>query len=105
MAEEWLEPWYRLADERQRCLLEEELKRELAEGHPLAGLAVKVVARRDDQDDVLVALDNDNGENGRVAEVHLTWSGKREADPRWPLTVIFESMDEWQRQSKDCEQQ
>jgi hypothetical protein len=96
MAEEWLEPWYLLADEGQRSLLEKELKTELAEGHPLAGLSVKVVARRDDRDDVLVTLDE--GENGRIAEVHLTWSGKREADPRWPRTVMFKSMEEWHSQ-------
>ena len=93
MAEEQTEPWYRLTDEQQRCLLEEELKKELAEGHPLAGLPTKVVARRDDADDVLVTLES--GENGRVAEVHLTWSGKRETNPRWPKVVIFESMGEW----------
>ena len=74
MANEWSEPWYRLEDERQRCLLEEELKKELAEGHPLAGLPVEVLARRDDRDDVLVGLDS--GENGRIAEVHLTCRAK-----------------------------
>jgi hypothetical protein len=46
MVEEWLDPWYRITDE--RCLLEEELRKELAEGHPLVGLSFKVLARRDD---------------------------------------------------------
>jgi hypothetical protein len=86
-------------DERQRFLLEEELEKELSKGHPLADLPIKIVAKRDDQDDVLVTLGG--GENGRVAEVHLTWSGRAEADPRWPSTVIFESIGEWLRQSKD----
>jgi hypothetical protein len=97
MANEWSEPWYRLEDERQQCLLEEELRKELAEGHPLAGLPVEVLARRDDRDDVPVGLDS--GENGRIAEVRLTWSGKKEADPRWPRTATFESIAEWRIQS------
>jgi hypothetical protein len=90
MSEQWSEPWRPITDERQRRLLEEELAKELGEVHPLAGLPVEVVARRDDRDDVLVALGK-----GRMAEVHLTWSGKKETDPRWPRTVIFTSMEEW----------
>jgi hypothetical protein len=84
------EPWCRLADEQTRRLFGEELKRELAEAHPLVGLPLTVMARRADQDDVLVLLDH-----GRVAEVHLTWSGKTEVGPGWPRTAIFESMEDW----------
>jgi hypothetical protein len=97
MTEEWIEPWYS-PDEQQRHYLEEELKKELAEAHPLAGLPIKVVARRDDRDDVIVALDK-----GRIAEVHLTWSSRREADSRWPRTIIFESMEAWHSRPKDCD--
>jgi hypothetical protein len=84
------EPWCRLPDECQRRFVEDELKKELGAGHPLAGLPLSVIARREDQDDVLVSLDR-----GEVAEVHLTWSGKMETDPRWPRAVIFESMEQW----------
>jgi hypothetical protein len=89
MTKQWPEPWQPVAD-RERLLLEQELQRELGDGHRLAGLSLKIVARRDDRDDVLVVIDS-----GVVAEVHLTWSGRREADPRWPTARIFGSMDEW----------
>ena len=84
------EQWCRLTDHRQRRVFEEELKKELGAAHPLAGLPVTVIARRDDRDDVLVML-----AGGRVAEVHLTWSNKGEVGPRWPRTVIFASMEDW----------
>jgi hypothetical protein len=51
---------------------------------------VVALARRRDQDDVLFGL-----ADGRVAEVHLTWSGKVEADSRWPRTTIFASIGNW----------
>jgi hypothetical protein len=92
MDSEYPEPWFQIVDERQRSDLEQELRKEIGDRHPLAGMDVKVVARRDDQDDILVALDN--GKNGRIAEVHLTWAGKG-AGSDWPRTTIFESMGEW----------
>jgi hypothetical protein len=99
MTEELPEPWYRLLDDRQRLRLEEEIGREISSGHPLAGLSLRVLAKRDDSDDVLLTLDE--SENGRVAEVHLTWSGKNERDPRWPATTIFKSLGEWRSRSGD----
>lgn len=88
---EVIEPWRQISDERERLLLGEELKKEIGDLHSLSGLQIKVHARRDDRDDVLVLL-----EDGRVAEVHLTWSGKKDAHPSWPRTVILGSMEEWQ---------
>jgi hypothetical protein len=93
MTEEWLEPWWRIDDERLQHALGEELHRELTQRHPLYGLRTRVIAKRNDQDDVLVAL-----EDGRIAEVHLTWSRKPEVDPRWPETEIFNSLDAWRAQ-------
>lgn len=93
MTEEWLEPWRRVSDEQQRLNLEAELEKEICEGHVLSGLPRHVLAKRDDQDDVLVSLEN--GENGRVAEVHLTWSSSKEMDTRWPRTLLFNSIGEW----------
>ncbi|WP_212496742.1 hypothetical protein, partial [Bradyrhizobium liaoningense] len=85
-----LEPWRQVIDERERLLLEEELRKEIGDRHPLVGLEIKVLGRRDDRDDVLASP-----EDGRVAEVHLTWSGRKEAHPSWPRTAIFDSMDKW----------
>jgi hypothetical protein len=96
MAKDWPDGWF-VAEGGERGLLEEELKKELAKSHPLARVQWKIVARRCDRDDVLLTFDE--GGNGRVAEVHLTWSSKKEADPRWPRTSIFDSIDVWRLRS------
>jgi hypothetical protein len=99
MNEDLPSPWYRLSDERQRLLLEEELRKEITQEHPLEGLSLTVIARRDDRDDVLVTLDG--SENGRIAEVHLTWSRRKEMDSRWPRTIIYESLGVWRSRAED----
>jgi hypothetical protein len=91
---EWLDPWYPVNDPAVRAGLEEQLRVEISERHDLFGEIAQLVARRNDTDDALFAL-----QNGRVAEVHLTWSKKAEQDPRWPVTAIFNSMEEWRQES------
>lgn len=88
---DFLEPWF--ADTNPS--LKAELLRELIPGHILYGLRVTPVARRQDRDDVLVKIEN--GSN-KVAVVHLTY--KSETDPQYPLTSIFDSMDDWQSAMK-----
>ena len=93
--ETWLLPWCGISDESIRFELEKELELELAPGHPLWGSSSRtVLAKRNDQDDVLVAFDN-----GKIAEVHLTWSRQKERDPRWPRAIVFSSFDEWRSKS------
>ncbi|MEL6766329.1 MAG: hypothetical protein AAFP17_04055 [Pseudomonadota bacterium] len=60
----------------------DELKREVGPDHQLASQmsALKVTARREDRDDVLVQSDA-----GGAYIVHLAWAG-REKDPQWPST-------------------
>ena len=97
---EWLEPWYPIDEfgaERgveMAAALEAQLRREISPRHLLAAETVRAIARRQDMDTVLFALDG-----GRVAEVHLTWSRCTEIDPRWPGCAIFGSLEEWQRTS------
>jgi hypothetical protein len=86
----WPEGWY--APERfEIYALEAQLSREVGDGHPLKGVAARLLARAHVSDDALFTLGD-----GRVALVHLTWkqSGP-ETDPRWPVTHIFASRDEW----------
>lgn len=73
-------------------MLTEELIREVREGHVLSGKSASVIARRDDRDDVLTKLDNDDHQ---YAEVHLTWSKNPPTDSRWPKTALFRSFEEW----------
>lgn len=79
---EFLMPWVQIKD--LNGYLEEELKRELHEQHILFGKTVKEIARRQDCDDVLFKLDNEE-----YAVVHLTFSGKKENSKDYPDTQIF----------------
>jgi hypothetical protein len=86
----WLEPWTPIDRLKAGAAFRSELHAELSVLHPLFGLSAAAVARRGDQDDVLFEL-----ADGRVAEVHLTWSRKLEPDPRLPETMIFASLTVW----------
>ena len=85
---DWLIPWHPVEDQREREGLLAELHRELPRGHVLVGVRLTPIGARQDCDDVLFAL-----EDGRVAVVHLTWSGRTEPALDHPSTALFDSMD------------
>ena len=87
---EWLPPW--IPVERQADEFVDELERELASGHVLSGKNADAIARRIDKDEVLFVIDD---APKQYAVVHLTWSGSKEHDPKWPFTVIFSSLEQW----------
>jgi hypothetical protein len=89
----WLEPWSELDNEDERKSLENQLVREVGPKHVLFGQRPKLVARRYDRDDALFLLDD-----GRLADVHLTWRRDMEPDPRWPSCGLFDSIEEWARE-------
>jgi hypothetical protein len=62
----FLEPW--VAAESSNWL-EAQLKSELSKNHVLQNLEWTVIARRYDQDDILLQIKDES----RVAEIHLTW--------------------------------
>lgn len=82
-----IEPWVAVDESGP---FETQLRREHGPGHRLEGLVVRAIARRLDTDDVLFRI-----EDGRVAEVHLTWRQTRETDAVWPHSRIFASFGEW----------
>ena len=86
----WTDPWYPVEAEAEG--LTAELECEVGPRHPLAGVRAIPIARRYDRDDVLFLLPEDGN---RLALVHLTWSGKREADPQWPHALFFKDWDDW----------
>ncbi|MGE0666642.1 MAG: hypothetical protein AB7O49_08800 [Sphingomonadales bacterium] len=86
---EWLEPW-QPAERGQKAALERQLFAETSRGHVLWGESAVLVATCIQSDDALFLLPD-----GRVAQVHLTWSGTPERDPQWPHTEIFGSLDDW----------
>jgi hypothetical protein len=65
-----------------------QLFRELPEGHVLSSKSLKSVARRQDNDDALFELENDDF---KYAVVHLTWAQKRLNDKRYPRTSFYKT--------------
>lgn len=82
----------------EAAALESELRRELGAGHVLADRKSRVIARRDDRDDILIELPD---EPGRVAVVHLTYRGTREPNPIWPETRFHESIVAWRKAEQE----
>jgi hypothetical protein len=89
---EWLPPWAPVDDPASRAALEAELIRELSAEHVLSGVQFRLVGRHTGRDDFLFEL-----EDGRFAQVHLTWS--KETRPLWPATDVYETWAEWVRDS------
>lgn len=87
----WKEPWVPCGAD-NAVDLARELARELSPGHPLFGLTATAIGRREDRNDVLFHLAE---EEHPYAVVHLSWSGRPELDPRWPHTTCFSSLDDW----------
>ncbi|MRI35499.1 hypothetical protein EOPP23_21300 [Endozoicomonas sp. OPT23] len=71
------EPWSCIEDYpfQLKLALELELKKELIPVHALYEISFEVLAKREDQDDILIST-----ESGFYI-VHLTWSGRAEAMP------------------------
>jgi hypothetical protein len=91
---EFVEPWFSIekfggvvAD-----ALVAELKREVSENHLLYSRPATVLARRLDCDDILFKLDTPKGQ---FAVVHLTWKRKRESNPNFPRTKIYDSFEDF----------
>jgi hypothetical protein len=91
---EWLLPWHSASDDPDQVAgMERELQCELSPGHPLYGMPVKTLARRQDCDDVLFAVQDGTG---RVAVVHLTWTQSPPDCPPWPHTTLFPNLETWE---------
>ena len=102
----WLSPWHPIEDERshpglrgassEEPSLVKELEREMPQGHVLSGLSLKAIAYCSADPEEFLFLSNDPKKP--IACVHLTW--KKETNPQWPHTDIYESAEEWLAQMK-----
>jgi hypothetical protein len=54
------------------------------------------LARRQDCDDVLFAIEDGTG---RVAVVHLTWTHSPPEQPPWPGTAVYPTFEAWVAES------
>ena len=89
----FLEPWIDMIEfEESSEVFENELRKEIHEAHPLWAKSFKAIAKRQDNDDVLVEL-----EDGQLAVVHLTWSGKSESDIFPRTKTYLNKKDFWKR--------
>jgi hypothetical protein len=90
---QWRAPWRPLTHPLDLPALQNQFRRELAEGHPLWDRDAKVVGRRVDSDDVLVVCSD-----GAVATVHLDWAtGPHRFPDEYPSVVAHESLTEFQK--------
>jgi hypothetical protein len=69
-----------------------ELRTEVSPGHPLHGANLRAIARSVQSGNTLFQLDD-----GRVCDVHLTWSRSAERNP-WPQHRVFSTLDDWVRE-------
>lgn len=92
----WLQPWSSAEqhDDGYGNGFRDQLQREVAPGHVLHGLPVRLIARGNGDDALFALLDG----SGRVAQVHLTWARSQERLP-WPSTVVYESLEAWAQQA------
>jgi len=88
---EFKAPWTAVTPE-ERERLEAELSQEISLLHHLASLDRRVVARRIDTGDILVAIDPHLCE---CAQVRLTWSGRTEMNPEVPKMDLEATFDDW----------
>jgi hypothetical protein len=84
--EELPEPWYLDSND-----LTIQLFKEIPNNHILFSKTLKTIGRRQDNDDVLFQLENDQF---KYAVVHLTWSKERQKDNNYPRTTLYKNWDD-----------
>ncbi|WP_456458998.1 hypothetical protein [Reichenbachiella sp.] len=92
----FLDPWWDIMETPDLGeTINIELKKELHQNHKLYDIEYEVLAKRQDNDEILIELNS-----GELATIHLTWSGKEEQG-NFPLTSYFYNhQDFWKRSMK-----
>ena len=87
MSAVWPMGWRSIIDG-ERDALASQILSELTPDHILFSRQFTPIARRDDQDDVLLQLDD-----GEIAEMHLTWS--KQVSPSFPGAILYVDVNAW----------
>ncbi|MGE3303988.1 MAG: hypothetical protein AB7M12_12850 [Hyphomonadaceae bacterium] len=87
---DWPAGWLGVS-EAESAALAVALSRALAPGHILHARRFTPIARREDQEDVLLLMDD-----GEVAEMHMSWAGAP-ATPEFPGALLFIDLDQWRK--------
>lgn len=85
---EFLKPWCDFRPGQGDAFLQE-LKREISPGHPLDGLALVPLGHSGAADDAIF-----EAQDGRVFQVHLTFS-RRAEQPPLPECEVYSNVDKW----------
>ena len=90
---DWLDPWKPTEgmSESYRGIFRRQLGKEVAPGHVLHGIDVRLIARGDGDDCLFLLLDG----SSRVARVRLAWKGLQ--SPPAPATQLFADLANWAR--------
>lgn len=94
---EFIEPYWNVLemDENSIQTLLNEFKLELPDNHLLKGEKIDLVAKKTNNDDIVLELDD-----GRIAVVHLTWKSRKEIEG-YPITRIYkDEIDFWNKEMK-----
>lgn len=88
----WLSPWWPTGgmDATFHDTFRHQLEREVPPGHVLYGVPTRLIARGGGDDCLFELLDG----SGRLATVHLTWSGGSERLP-WPQAWLHDGLEAW----------
>lgn len=87
-------PWITLDIVRKRSI-EKELLIEISSNHELTGCDCSAISASLQCDDVLFYIHSKKHTSERYALVHLTWSNKKEENPKFPITTLFNSFEEF----------
>ncbi|WP_299184675.1 hypothetical protein [uncultured Aquimarina sp.] len=93
----FLEPYYDVIEMEENSIqaLTNELKLELPKNHLLHNENVELIARKTNNDDIILELDDK-----RIAIVNLTWKSKKEIDG-YPITRVYKNnVDFWNKEMK-----
>lgn len=89
-----LEPWITLDIDR-KLAFEQELGKEISVSHLLANCDCSALCTSLQSDDVLFAIQSEGYVSEKYALVHLTWSNQKEGNPKFPITKLFSSFEEF----------
>jgi hypothetical protein len=94
---QYLDPYWGAMEMEENSIqvLMEELKLELPDNHLLQNMNPELIARKTNNDDIILELDNET-----IAVIHLTWESKKQLEG-YPVTRIYNNkIDFWNKEMK-----
>ena len=83
---------WKILSEEESLKFSDELQKEVSEAHSLYRAPARAIARHEKLDDFLFET---TSSVAPYVVVHLTW--QKESSPKWPATVAFSSLEDFER--------